>query len=140
MSQPTKLFKPSSVGAGVSLLTVVLLMLGNLPLVLTFFICIVYAVVPFSLWQKHRTLLWRSSIILTCSVGFGIIALGLILEVADLKMSEGFSEFLPGFATLRLALIAGVVFLPLAGIGSFHSLTVAIKAKRRLAPANPTSR
>jgi Flp pilus assembly protein TadB len=54
MKQPAKLFRPSSIGAGASLLTVVLLMLGNPFLVLTFFVCIVYAVVPWSLWHKHQ--------------------------------------------------------------------------------------
>lgn len=52
MNQPAKLFRPSSVGAGASLFTVVSLMLGNPFLVLTFFVCTVYAVVPWSLWHK----------------------------------------------------------------------------------------
>ncbi|MGE0412998.1 MAG: hypothetical protein AB7I98_14920 [Verrucomicrobiales bacterium] len=130
MNPPAKLFRASSIGAGASLLTVVLLMLGNPSLVLTFFLCVVYAVVPFSLWYKHRTIVWRGSILITCAVGFGLIATGVIIEMIDLRQADDYEELLPGFASLRLAFLVGVVFLPLAGFGSMHSLVTAMKARR----------
>lgn len=130
MNQPAKLFRPSSVGAGASLLTVVLLMLGNPFLVLTFFVCIVYAVVPWSLWHKHHGQVWRGSILVTCAVGFGIIAWGVIGEWVGLQELDEDASVIPGFASLRVAFLSGVVFLPLAGVGSMHSLYVAMRARR----------
>lgn len=130
MNQPAKLFRPSSIGAGASLLTVVLLMLGDPFLVLTFFVCIVYAVVPWSLWHKHQGQVWRGSILVTCAVGFGIIAWGVIGEWVGLQELDEDESAIPGFASLRVAFLSGVVFLPLAGVGSMHSLYVAMRARR----------
>lgn len=130
MNPTNKLFKPSSVGAAASLFTIVLLMMGNPFLVLTFFICVVYAVVPLSLWRKHRTWGWRASVIVSCALGFGIIGLGVVLEVAGMWRNDEFGMYLPGLASMKLALMAGIVFLPLACVGSIHSLVRAIRARR----------
>ena len=110
-------------------------MLGNVFLVLTFFVCLVYAVVPYSLWRKHSTLIWRGAILITCTIGYGIIGLGLIMEMIELRQVDEFSVVLPGFSSLRLSLMVGIIFLPLAAVGSLHSLYAAIRAKDRPRPA-----
>jgi len=136
MSNSSKLFRLSSIGAGASLLTVVLLMLGNPFLVLTFFFCVVYAVVPVSLWRKHRSWPWRAGILITCFLGFGLVLASLTLEIIDSWTADEYSATVPAFTSPIVALFAGVIFLPLACIGSIHSLLVALRERRALREQN----
>lgn len=136
MAKSPKIFRLSSLRAGACLLAIVLLMLVSPFLVLTFFICVVYAVVPVSLWRKHRTLRWRGSILITCLLGFGLIASGLVLEVVDSRLAHEYDVYPAGFVSPIIAFSAGVVFLPLACIGSIHSFVVAVRSKRSLSRQN----
>ena len=136
MTESPKLFRLSSIGAGASLLTVVLLMLGNPFLVLTFFFCVVYAVVPVSLWRKHRSWPWRAGILVTCFLGFGLILASLTLEIIDSWTADEYSAAVPSFTSLVVALFAGVIFLPLACVGCIHSLLVALRERRVLCEQN----
>ncbi|MEM7599818.1 MAG: hypothetical protein AAF357_00195 [Verrucomicrobiota bacterium] len=130
MTESPKFFRLSSIGSGASLLTFVLLMLGNPFLVLTFFFCIVYAVVPVSLWRKHRSWPWRAGILITCFLGFGLVLASLTLDIIDSWTADEYSAAVPAFTSPIVPLFAGVIFLPLACIGSLHSLFVALRERR----------
>ncbi len=101
-----------------------MLMLGNPFLVITFFIGVVYTVVPVSLWKKYQHRAIRSAVIITCTLGYGIIALGIGL---DLYCFWTETNTFPGSMTTTVlspffALGAGIVFLPLSAAGSLYSL------------------
>jgi hypothetical protein len=111
-------FSLGTVSASGSLFLVILSMTVAPPFALTFLVSVVYAVVPFSLWSKSRNLLLRIVILTTCIFGFGII-----LAAVAMKLWPGDSDALfPGMRSLLVAIGAGIVFLPMAAIGSFVTL------------------
>ena len=104
-----------------------LLMVGPVYWVLTFLIGTVYAVVPLSLWRKHVSYGWRVWIVLTCVVGYGLIALTAYTDVAVARGQLFWSHIetgpIPfGMVTMMVALGSGIVFLPLAAAGSLCTL------------------
>lgn len=132
MDKPRSLFRFGTVSAGASLFTIILLMVGPTFLVPSIVVSIVYAAVPCSLWRKHRSRKVRVPIALTCVLGFGIVLSGIALELWSTTLShEPMSAAFPGMISLAFTLIAGVVFLPLAAIGSIHTLLGALRDRRK---------
>lgn len=99
-------------------------------MVMTFFIGIVYALIPCSLWRKHHSRRWRTAILLTCIPGFGMIALGVILELILVWSSDEVPMMHSGSTSMFFALLAGFVFLPLACFGSIHSLISTVRERK----------
>jgi len=60
----------------------------------------------------------------------------LTLEIIDSWTADEYSATVPAFTSPIVALFAGVIFLPLACIGSIHSLLVALRERRALREQN----
>ena len=130
MNDAIPIFRFGTLSGSAALLTTVLLMLGAPFLIITFFITITYSVVPHSLWQKHRGLVWRIPIILTCLLGYGTIIVGVGAEIYALRSATEIFYVPLGMNSSFITLFAGVIFLPLAAFGSIWSLRQSLKEKR----------
>lgn len=131
-----RFFSMGSLSASAALLTVVLLMLGAPFLVLTFFVCVTYAVVPVSLWQKHRSRVLRGIIVAVCVLGYGVVAVGIAIDLY-LSWMEPATGAAPGFIAFPASLVAGVLFLPLAAAGSLHTLRKRLREHRESLGGGP---
>ncbi len=116
--QGTPSFSLGTYQARACQITLFVLLFCNAFLALILCLAIVYAVVPFSFWRKRKTLHWRVATILTCVIGYGIMALALGAEWLLVELIP--STF--GMMSSLASLAAGVVFLPLAAAGSLQTL------------------
>lgn len=114
-------FRLGSVGAGSSLLFIVLLMLYDWPLTLTFSLVVLYGVVPISMWRRLSGKGWRVFIVLTCLLGYGIIGLVFLYELWVAFFGEEGSSSIT-LSTHLVALFAGIIFLPLSLANIFQRL------------------
>lgn len=113
-------FRLGTISAAAAKFSIVVLLFLSPFLALTFFVCVVYAVVPTSLWKKHRSWKVRLPVAVTCLMGYGIIFAAVFLELGSLAETD--SYWFVGSGSMTIALIAGFLFLPLAAVGSISTL------------------
>lgn len=117
-------------GACASLTATIVLMMISPMLALVFFLLVIYSVVPFSLWKKSTSRRWRLPVLLSGILGYGLILAAFIIECTGVESIAQWQAAPFGFLTLIAAFLAGVVFLPLAAIGSLTTLRARVRDSR----------